>query len=787
MSADIKPWVVITDANVDGGCDIGIIVKIDEERDRYDWIPLPQKQALPGATKVGQEATNDFTSEVAPQPAEKRGRTKYHIGAPRNDSLSKLQQQVDEHGVSLRMSMLKGIQAMPLADLEELSKAPRATRSRDIASSVHVMKEQWRWIKNFALRAGAGVDAYLDKSAVAAYARMAAKTHGVNEKRVVRAIRAYLMAGLDMRGLLPARGNCGGPGSERTPRDAVDEDGQSQVGRRNIATRRGVHGQVAIRATAEVRQKLRLGYKKFKKKRVSVEQAYAMTLGEYWAEKVEIVRGRRKATLLPTNELPTIAQFRRHGPGKDPKRSAVRINVGEQDWQKKHRPLQGSERDGLRAAGQCAEIDATSDDQKLVMAVDRTVAMPSSWNTKVRENYTGYIASVYSGFESPSTLTSLMAIGLAADDKVEFCARYGVTIEPEDWMPVNFRKIRADNGELKSEEGIQSMTAADVSAEFVKAYAGERKGGIESAHFQLQVGATHQLAGSTMGQIRKRGERDPEKDRCLTHSEYMYHVIRWILAYNNVQRVPHLLTLEMRKDKVVPTRAEILRWMIKNHYVVTDPPNQEKLRSVCYPRIAGTLQRGGIQLFDPSSKNKRYIPGLEYKSAALLPLQESSSGRALKVDVSVHINPSDISKVWLQHNGLIQVDLHTHDPRLASLSLREWLQIADEDRLSEFLAKPVRLTVMSNDGLERFNSEKQAKAAKKADEVVAAATGGKRRKGPSKKEAAQLEAEAALNRVMNLPLPQGSGGGSKWFDLTSEDLDADEPDWVQRGRNSAAQ
>jgi putative transposase len=758
VSGDIKPWMLIGKA-VDGGIRYeGLILCIDNDKNAYWWIPIP------ASDKHGK-------------------RIKHHISAPRQDPMECLTQRIAANDVELRPFKPLGMTAQSAAAIEEL--AASGTNSRNLKASLARMREHWSWIEPYVKQAGAGMQTLLDVDAVAAYSRTASLKFRVKSQRIVRALRAYLLGGMRIEGLWPAWDRSGAPGKPRLPRCDKNGNCSRRPGRRNPAALSGMDEHLGIVTTEDVRVKLRLGYRQFKtSKKISIATAYSLTLGKFWAERVEIVDARRKITLLPVEKLPTLDQFRRHGPGPDPAMSARRINLGEHEWERDHRPLTGSEQHKLRAAGQCGTIDSTSDDQNLVLSVDRSVAMPTSWNTKVRDNYTGYIAGFYSGFEHPSTMTSLICIAMAADSKVAFCNRYGLKVSDDDWLALNFRRIRGDNGELKSESGISAMTSSEVSAEFVKAYAAERKGGLESSHFQLQIGATHQLPGSTQGKLRKRAESDPTKDACLTHSEYMYHAIKWILYYNNVQRVEHLLTLEMRRDKVEPTRAGILKWMMKNGYVVTDPPIQSAIRAACLPRVRGTVTRKGIRIFDPGTNDSRYIPGLLYNSSALQATGLTDRGNDFRQTVWVHLNPADISKVWLSYRGLVEVDLRTHDPELAALPLREWLQIAANDRLEAYLTKGHRLEILANDGTERFDSKSKAAQERNAQEGSGSANSTTRGRRVTKPEAAQIEAAEALRRDLDLDV---ASGGSTPHARRPDTEDVDEPDWVIQARAAAVQ
>lgn len=761
MTTTIKPWHTIWRKAEDSDTEEGVIIHVEESTGHYWWIPIPGRD-------------------------KHEKRVKHYIKAPCRAPLEKLQSKLDACEVFLVPTEYTGIKALPLASIEAMAAQPNSKDRRKLKRYLEIMHEQWRWISGLVV--GNPIITLLDTETVNAYARRQAKVLGIVPTQVVHAVRAYLIGGVRQEALLPRWDSAGAPGKPRYPTSDSNDEYTKRPGRRNIAVLKGHTDLSGIVATKEVREKLHKGWCKYKTgPNISVETAYALTLGEFWAASVVITDSIRAITLKPQGELPTFDQFNRYGPAEDSTKSATRINIGQHRWDRDHRTLSGTSRDGIVAAGQCGLIDATSDDQNLVLGIDRTVAMPASSNTKVVEAWTGYFLGFYSGFERPSTMTSLLAIAHAAGSKVEFCKRYGVSIKEEEWVALHLRRIRGDNGEHKSESGINSLTAAQVTLEFVESYAAERKGPVESLHQVMHRASGHQMAGSTQGRRHKRGDFNPEKDTCRTHAEYMYHTIKAILFHNNVQRVEHLLTLEMREAKVEPTRAAILRWMIDKGYVATEAPNMAVIRAACLPLVKGVVTRSGVYVFDPRTNEERLVPGLRYRSDALDATGLTTQGRDFRQEVQVHINPNEIGQAWLRFKGLIELKLVTHDPELSELTLREWLAIVDRDRLARFLTKGLRLQILANDGIERYDSNKKARKIKKSHEVVAASEGKKRGKRMTKSEAADLESATEQRRRLGLH-DSNVGMSSYTFDDCDEEVESsNEPDWVIAARARAQQ
>lgn len=758
MSGEPVAGHVIRKHTEDGYQDLGRIVHVLGDRTHYWWIPVPDKDA-------------------------KGKRLKHFIKAPRVEATANSDAVINQPDVSVVPFVESGLPSIPLARLRELAATNVRRDRRELQRSIDIMETQWSWIERLVV--GSPIEYLLDTDAVNAYARQRSEDLGVEDRRIVRAVRLYILGGCMKEALLPRWDRCNAVGKPKLPRRDSSGKHSRRAGRRNLAVQQGHTGLAGIPMAEADRVIMVKGWRKYKvKARLSVEQAWALTMGEFYGAEVEVTDKVWKIRVQREGTYPTLHQFRRHGPGTDPEQKAWRVNLGTHRFARNERALHGSTRDRLVAAGQCGQIDSTSDDQNLVLPVDRTVRMPQSFNTKVLESYTGYILGVYSSFERPSTMTALLAIANSVEDKVAFCDRYGILISDDEWLAMYLRHIRGDNGEHKSEEGIASMEAAEVSLEFVQAYAAEMKGQVESAHHSVARAGGHQTAGSTRGERHERGDSNPEADACLTHEEYMPILIRAILRHNNEERVEHLLTIEMREDKVEPYRGQILRWMIKKGYVATELSDMNAVRARCLPRLKAVVSRDGVRVFDPRVMEKRFIPHLRYTSEHLDATGLTGQGKNHRAECTLFLDPSRIGKAWLEYRGLVPVDLLTHDSQMAQLTLLEWLQITDEDRLQNVLAGHRRLEVLASNGMHIYKANEQGRAAKKEQREQDVNAGGKRKPQMGKKDAAEQATRAAHLQQLGLGGVPAPAPASQQ-DAHREQDSANEPAWVTAARQGA--
>lgn len=494
--------------------------------------------------------------------------------------------------------------------------------------------------------------------------------------RIQRTLNAFILALGNRNGLLPWYSNCGDPGKPKLSRVKTGRP----ICARELS--QGRHG--GMNCDQVTRVHFALGWKKFKKPGVSVRTAFLRTLETWFVKSVRWDGATAKVTLQPEASKYTVKQFEYWGVRGNEALSALAINKGETSTKRNHLRRQGKAKDRHLTVNGEAYLDSTSCDQTLVSCASRLKVLSSPWRTDVMGAATDYIFGHHVGFESPSQTTSLLAILHAAEDKVEYCARFGIRIQPRDWLSMTFRQIVTDNGEGKGQLAMKALEEMEAGAIFGAAYDAINKSPLESKHASTQAHVDHASPGSTMGRRPRRGEPSRSEFARLNFYEYMPRLIEHVLHHNN-QDVITLPTIEMRRDGVEPTRRGVVEWMMSNGYSTSAPKDLQALRVRCLPRLQACFMSDGIHLYDPVYSGKRIIPSLTYSSDWLRGTTLLSQHRRRHLEV--HLNPSDLSCIWVNLGGLKCMTLQSRDPDLHELTLMDWLTISSDDRVRAFLGK----------------------------------------------------------------------------------------------------
>ncbi len=635
--------------------DLGIVVCLDELKDELWYVPFPAVQTLK-VLKEGRQGSPDDDENTQ----HLKTRTRHHIPAPVMLPLRATQEDEAYSAPPRKLPALLNMTDEELA-ANVMPNKHFKTR-RDLKKSIRKRDKQWQWIEQLVLLP---MPELLNLDRLREHAIKVQVAHGLpSYEPVIRALRCYWLWGRCKNALLPRYDKSNVIGqpkftTKRTGRPAIDTPVEEQ----------------GIVCTRAVRRILRTAWMEYVvKQQHSAEVAYHMMLAKHFTHS-------GSDELLPLAQLPTEQQFNRHGPASDPAKKSSRVQRGQNDYDRNRRPLTGSARDGLAAAGIVCLIDSTHEDASLVATKSRLQPTATCYSTQVVENYTGYIFGVHIGYERRSQMTALLAIANAATPKEDFALPYGIELKPNEWLHYAFTRVTGDNGDIKGEIGFAALSTSEVTTEFCASLAAERKGLVEASQKSVASKAAHITTGSRKGRRHKRGEPDPAKRAAINYHEHVAQNIRAILFLNNHQRVAHLLTDEMRADGVKPFRRDIFLWMRKTGYVKTEAPSFDNIRPFCYPRVKCTVYRDGIYVEDPTAERKRYVNGLVYNSTALKDTGALDLGNK-GFDAELLINPNALASAWIniRDRGLIEVHLKNADPLIHEKTFADFILQSEDDR-----------------------------------------------------------------------------------------------------------
>lgn len=516
--------------------------------------------------------------------------------------------------------------------------------------------------------------------------RRAAKVHNVTRTTARHLVHLFWAGGSQLNALMPRFDRCGLRGHSKTS--------SRKLGRPRRLFKQGLTSNPGFTLDAEAKNHIAWGYALAGRDR-TLRDAYLLMSSRYWADHVIGPDGKVVATLHPQDQRPTFSQFVYWG-RKLTQKTIREVLLGPTKYQQATTANGGSVQDQVSMAGQNGQFDGTSTDLYLCSLTSRLKKLPAMTRTILKEVRCGLIIGIYAGWDAPSPTTALKTLLHAVDDKVSFCARFGITITADEWPSFLPRTILADNGEMKGSTLTEAERQFGFGIEYAPAHRGDRKGSVESQHHTDHKKLDHKLPGNTKGKQRERGEQYPVVNALWNYHEYMQELIRHVLDHNNVEEVPDLAPVEMlmADPPIKPTRSNIYRWLLSKNMATEVVVNVSAFRAFTLPDWPAVLHKNGVYIKADILGTTVRVARLRYSSKELVStgLMSQVKQSNSPIDVTVKFDQEDLSRAWLvTKEGLIPIALQVKDQAFKQkLTLTEWLMFLSERALQSDMEKGER-------------------------------------------------------------------------------------------------
>ena len=410
--------------------------------------------------------------------------------------------------------------------------------------------------------------------------REASLQTGTQVTNIYKYLTRYWTGGMTPNALLPFYENCGKGGNPY--------DGKSQ--RRGKKKVQGAEGKVLshedIRHFTDAVLTWYMGTEK-----LSLEKTYRKMLGHYYVTK----DANGNPVQLDPDQVPSRSQFLYwHQKNKDILAES-RSRSGSRNY-----PLQSRasiEKTETFLSGPCAssQIDATVADIFLVSQSDREKIVGRPTMYFLMDSFTRIVMGMHITLESPSWKSASMCILNAMEDKVEFCARYGIRIAGSDWPCHHIPNVLVgDRGEMESVAADLLVNRLNIRIENMPPYRGDLKGIIEQ-HFRLiDVDMAH-LPGKMGKDYGERCTEDYRLNARLTLNEFIYIIIHYVLLYNNFHYMDNYgRTMQMRQMGINPIPRNLWNFGMKYLSGIQRTLSKAAVRYAILPTDKASITDHGI-------------------------------------------------------------------------------------------------------------------------------------------------------------------------------------------------
>lgn len=384
--------------------------------------------------------------------------------------------------------------------------------------------------------------------------------------------------------------------------------------------------------------------------------------------RVEVVDGVQTMKLMPITERPTYKQFYNyiHKNLTEQEKDLIKTSAREQRNDK--RLIISDSLYGVNGPGDMVEIDACEVDVSLVSQYDnnKTVGRPIVYF--MIDVYSRIILAASIAFDNNSNLGLTNLFLNLADNKQEFCQRFGMSFDNPALWPSNIipKRVRVDHGaEFKGKQFERICDELGIERILVPVATGSMKGIVEQSFRQLHLKQNMHLENH--GLIEKRHDSKHHTESSLNIEQYTRMVINFILTHNQQYITSYQPTKDMIVNKIQSIPAVLWEYGIKKYGEPRPITNREQYLFNLMTPVKAKLNKRGI-----GYKELWYLPDMNEDTKIS---REMFNAGTKNVPFEVRIDMRDVGAVYYLRDGkLIKAPLNTrlHGNDFGQLTMKEY-------------------------------------------------------------------------------------------------------------------
>lgn len=405
------------------------------------------------------------------------------------------------------------------------------------------------------------------------------KDFGVTKRTIYKNMRKFLQCGMTPNSLLPPHYKPKNPNfSVKTGRKREVTQGEGIIIDDNVLLHiKNIYERYFLKVDG-----------------ATIKQTYHEFLYQYYSY-LTVEDGKEIRKILDDDKIPTLRQFKYHLNKIRNIKEEIINKVGKIKYQQNERPTLSREDINIFGPGQLYEIDSTVSDLYLVSNFSRNIVVGKAVLYIIVDVYSRLITGFYTGLEESSWIAAMMAYMNMNENKVEFCKKYNININEEDWPSYGIpSKINTDRGESISKASDQLVKHLGITIENNPPYCPDMKGIVERWFKGINESLQKYIPGGVRKDHKQRGGKDYRSNAVLTIREFNEIVIKHILSYNNTILQSFSMSKDMIDNELLPTPSNIWNYGSANKLLFTTNVPKDKMMLALMPKDKASITRGGI-------------------------------------------------------------------------------------------------------------------------------------------------------------------------------------------------
>lgn len=377
----------------------------------------------------------------------------------------------------------------------------------------------------------------------------------VRPLKVYRALAKFWTYGQIPNALLMFTSKCGGKGKQKANTGKIR-------GRPLVAGRFIVRQKQKVNITEHDKESIRreVMANLSPQKKFTYALTYDFFKKNYYAAEIESANAEQRPA-----KIPTLNQFIYWAKKLVSREKMIRQRVSDSVWGKDYEGFEGSVSENIKAPGMRYELDSTIADVYLVCEFNRELVLGRPTLYFVVDTASRMIAGLHISLEFASWKAARQAVFNACSSKVEFCKRYGIEINESDW-PCSGTPARllCDRAEMLGEKAEKVITQVGATLEFAPPYRGDFKAIVER-RFGITNEVIHILPGTTLAQLRKRGEKDCRLNAALSIKAFTEIILLLCIEHNKDRSFDYILNRELVEGDLNFTPLNYWKLFVSKH------------------------------------------------------------------------------------------------------------------------------------------------------------------------------------------------------------------------------
>lgn len=408
-------------------------------------------------------------------------------------------------------------------------------------------------------------------------------------------------------------------------------------------------------------------YKKGRKK--TFKSVFLLMSDKYYSEEITCDDGTQLIKLLPASERPSFRQFTYYCSKHLSKEEKDRIKTSAMEQRNNKRLLLSDSRYNVEGPADRVQMDEVEVDMSIVSSLDPSITVGRPIVYVMHDVFGSNILAIGISFDNNSVLGMTNCFLNLAQNKVEYCARYGITISEDMWPSCYLPgRILVDRGaEYRSYEAKRIFRELNIHRELAPAGSGSMKGLVEQWFHQMHSSQNPSL--EKHGLIEKRHDSKHHKEACLTIDDFTVMLINFVIHHNCSVLSDYPLTADMISKRVDPVPVEIFKYGCEKYGTPKPISNiPQYYFSLMLPQSA-KYDRRGIRCNDLF-----YINRNDHELLA-----DMYNAHTKRIKFPVRIDPRDVGSVYyIRNNRIMRASLNsdkTGNADVTGMTLSEWTLI----------------------------------------------------------------------------------------------------------------